>query len=186
VPALKPPARIVGDGVVLRDLRDDDAAAYAAAFVDDPELAALIGAEQGADENRVREALAREPRLRAKGSWLEWAVADPDTDAFLGSICLHHVEWRHRRAELGYWLVPLARGRGAGRAALAAAVDWAFRSLELERLEIMTTPLNAAAIALPERLGFVREGLLRSRDFERGYRVDLVVLGLLRADWPPG
>ena len=43
---------------------------------------------------------------------------------------LHTVAWRHKRAEVGYWLVPDARGRGMGRTAVSLMVDWAFNGLE--------------------------------------------------------
>ena len=66
---------------------------------------------------------------------------------------LHTVAWRHRRAEIGYWLVPAARGRGVGRTAVSLLVEWAFETLELERIEITTTPDNGAARALAESLG---------------------------------
>ena len=55
---------------------------------------------------------------------------------------LHTLAWRHRRAEIGYWLVPAARGRGVGRTAVSLLVEWAFDELELERIEITTTPDN--------------------------------------------
>jgi RimJ/RimL family protein N-acetyltransferase len=46
-----------------------------------------------------------------------------------------------------------------------------------------TTPNNAGAAAVAERLGFVREGVLRRRNVERGRRVDLVWFGLLQEEW---
>jgi len=50
-------------------------------------------------------------------------------------------------------------------------------------IELTTTPDNAGAIALAERLGFVREGVLRRRVVERGRAVDIVWFGLLREEW---
>jgi RimJ/RimL family protein N-acetyltransferase len=46
-----------------------------------------------------------------------------------------------------------------------------------------TTPENPAVPALAQRLGFTQEGVLRSRNVERGQRVDLVWFGLLREEW---
>ena len=60
---------------------------------------------------------------------------------------------------------------------------WAFGALDLLRLEMTTTPDNAGAAAVAERLGFVREGVLRKRNIERARRVDLVCFGLLREEW---
>jgi RimJ/RimL family protein N-acetyltransferase len=46
-----------------------------------------------------------------------------------------------------------------------------------------TLPDNAGALALASALGFEREGVMRSRNFERGRRVDVVMLGVLRDEW---
>jgi ribosomal-protein-alanine N-acetyltransferase len=95
-------------------------------------------------------------------------------------VMLHTLDFKHERAEVGYWLVPAARGRGAGRAAVSLLVEWAFDRLRLARIEITTTPDNTAARALAASLGFVEEGVMTSRNLERGRRVDVVLLARLR------
>ena len=92
---------------------------------------------------------------------------------------LHTLAWRHKRAEIGYWLVPSARGQGVGRRRFAAG-RLGLRELELDRIEITTTPDNGAARALAASLGFTQEGVLLSRNLERGRRVDVVILARLR------
>ena len=174
------PASLARDGIVLRRLRGRDAGPYAAAFRDDPELGPAVGAEEDPTEMAVRRFIARQPSLRARGEFLGLAVTDATEKPFLGHVMLHSVAWRHRRAEIGYWLVPAARGRGTGRAAVALLVEWAFAELPLDRIEITTTPENAAARALARRLGFTEEGIMRARNHERGKPVDVVMLARLR------
>ena len=144
------------------------------------ELGAAIGADDDPTEIGVRRFIARQPGLRARGEFLGLAVTDLTKRPFLGQVMLHTVAWRHRRAEVGYWLVPAARGRGVGRAAVSLLVEWAFETLELERIEITTTPDNVAARALAESLGFREEGVMIARNLERGRRVDVVLLARLR------
>jgi GNAT superfamily N-acetyltransferase len=57
----------------------------------------------------------------------------------------------------GMWVDPGARGKGAGRALLSAAIDWA-RSRELERLELWVTEGNDSARRLYEVAGFTDTG----------------------------
>jgi RimJ/RimL family protein N-acetyltransferase len=180
MPSLPVPDGLAADGVALRRLRARDAGAFAAAFKEDPKLGVWIGAEEDPTEISVRRFIARQPALRARGEFLGLAVTDATRKPFLGHVMLHTVAWHHKRAEIGYWLVPAARGRGAGRAAVALLVDWAFAALDLERLEITTTPENRAARALAESLGFAEEGIMRARNQERGRRVDVVMLARLR------
>ena len=57
----------------------------------------------------------------------------------------------------GMWVDPDARGRGAGRALLDAAIAWA-RSRALDRLELWVTQGNSPAVRLYERAGFADTG----------------------------
>jgi RimJ/RimL family protein N-acetyltransferase len=166
MPRLPLPDGLAGDGVVLRRLRGRDARPFAAAFGEDPRLAERMDLERQPSEGSVRRFIARQPRLRARGDHLALAVSDGPRGPFLGLVMLHSIAWRDRRAELGCWLVPAARGRGLGRAAVGLLADWA-----LDRLEATTTPDNAPAIALARALGF--------EPVEHG-RVDVVMLARLR------
>lgn len=180
MPSLPVPDGLAQDGVVLRRLRARDAGAFAAAFKDDPLLGAAIGAEEDPTEISVRRFIARQPALRSRGEFLGLAVTDATKRPFLGQVMLHTVSWRHRRAEVGYWLVAQARGRRVGATAVGLLVDWAFTALDLDRIEITTTADNAAARQLARRLGFAEEGIMRARNHERGSRVDVVMLARLR------
>jgi ribosomal-protein-alanine N-acetyltransferase len=174
------PAGLADDGVALRPLRADDAPAFAAAFADDPELGALVGFEEDPDEAWFRDSLDREQR-----PGFELAVTAGGSDALLGLVIVHHVEVDHGRAEIGFWLVREERGAGLGRRAVTLLVDWLFDHPWMRRLELTTTPANAGALALAQRLGFTREGVLRQRVVERGQAVDIVWFGLLREEWAP-
>jgi len=170
------PERLERDGVALRRLRAGDAPAFAAAFRDDPDLGRLLGMEEDPGEDWVR--------ARAEEGWPSaLAVAGPE-DGFAGLVLLHSLDEHHRRAEVGFWLVPAARGAGRGSRAVAVVVGWAFAELDLLRVEMTTTPDNAAVFALARRLGFTQEGVLRRRNVERGQRVDVVWFGVLREEWP--
>ena len=179
---MDPPALLTDDaGVRLRPLREDDAPAFAAAFADDPQLGVLVGFEEDPDEASVRSRLER-PDERPG---FELVVTAGGTDELRGVVVVHRIEERHGRAEVGFWLVRDARRAGLGRRAVALVVDWLFAHPWVRRVEISTTPENAGAMALAERLGFTYEGTLRQRDVERGTPVDIVWFGLLRDEWPP-
>jgi RimJ/RimL family protein N-acetyltransferase len=174
--------RIEGPGFVLRPERAADAPAMAQAFADDPGLAVDWGVEQPPDEPLARRWLTEHAQLWANGEGCHLAVADPATDVLLGGVNFHHIELAHRRAEVGFWLAPGARGRGIGSAAVEAACRWAFERWSLVRIEMTTLPDNEASLGLARKLGFQREGVMRSRNFERGEHVDLVLLSLLAGE----
>jgi ribosomal-protein-serine acetyltransferase len=182
---LEPPPLRDGD-LVLRPLHEGDAEAYSGAFVEDPDLARLLGFEELPTPDGVRASLTGIEEARREGRRLVLAVADVATDAFLGELVLHSFAWRHDRTEVAFWLVPGARGRGIAHRSVSLLLDWAFAELAIVRVEITTLPDNAPTRALARRLGFTEEGTMRRRNFERGVRVDVVMYGLLREDWRAG
>jgi len=172
-----------GERVILRPLRSEDAYGYAAAFVNDPDLGRLLGIEQDPDEQVVRGIVERQAESAEEGKGIELAIADPVSREFWGSLLVHQVNWHHRRCEVGFWLVPDQRRRGIATRAVSVAVSWVFTDLDMVRVEMNTTPENPSVPALARRLGFVQEGIQRSRNLERGQRVDLIWFGLLRDEW---
>jgi putative acetyltransferase len=103
----------------------------------------------------------------------------------IGWASLHPAEQRRRAhaASIGMGVHDAYAGRGAGRALLAALLEQADRWLNFSRIELTVWSDNARAIALYERAGFAREGVLRSYAFRDGAYVDALTMARLR---PPG
>jgi ribosomal-protein-serine acetyltransferase len=84
-----------------------------------------------------------------------------------------------RNAMIGYWLAEEHVGRGLITRAVSVLIDHAFGEWELHRVEIRAAADNARSRAIPERLGFQQEGVLREAELVGGEYQDLVVYGLL-------
>lgn len=122
-------------------------------------------------------------RARRRGEELSFALVAPaDEDAVWGGGSLFDIHALDRRASIGYWLVPAARGRGVATHAVRLLAGWAFAGLRLARLELTCGPDNLASQRVAGRCGFHREGLLRSHTEHKGRRRDTVVFGLLRGE----
>ena len=104
----------------------------------------------------------RWPALRAAGSGAISSIRDAQTDAVLGYLPFFDVNVTHRRAELGYWLLPVGRGRGIATEAVALIVEWALGDFGLLRMQASTDVGNVASQRVLERAGFEPEGVLRS------------------------
>jgi RimJ/RimL family protein N-acetyltransferase len=106
-------------------------------------------------------------------------VSAADRDHLLGSISLMRFAWQHARAEVGYWLARDARGQGHVTRAVRLITAWGFRSLGLERIDLLAATENPASQRVAERCGFTREAVLRSYLEGKDGRQDMVAYGLL-------
>jgi len=86
----------------------------------------------------------------------------------------------NQSGHIGYWIAAPERGRGVCTRALRALSSWAFEELSLQRLELITDPDNLASQRVAEKVGFRREGILRSHLLHPdGRRRDSVMFSLL-------
>lgn len=100
-----------------------------------------------------------------------------------GVISYMSVNWQHRRTVLGYWLDIDHRGKGLMTCSVRALVDHALLAWELNRVEIRVAVGNRQSQAIPERLGFRKEAMLRQAELVNGCYLDTFVYAMLAADW---
>lgn len=74
-------------------------------------------------------------------------------------------------------------GKGYGSDALNLLLRFAFRELNLHRVNLGVFGYNPRAIRAYEKLGFVHEGRQRSAMRRGGQRWDEVFMGILRTEW---
>jgi RimJ/RimL family protein N-acetyltransferase len=108
------------------------------------------------------------------------AITEAASAERLGAVGLMVTDPLSGVGELSYYLAVGARGRGAASRAASLLAAWAEEELGLARLELHVLAGNDASLRLAERLGFEREGVLRSRELHRGARHDVVLLARLR------
>jgi ribosomal-protein-serine acetyltransferase len=100
-----------------------------------------------------------------------------------GVTGLPHIDWANRKSEIGYWLGQEFQGEGIMTRCIRTLINYLFESLELNRVEIHTAVENKRSQAIPERLGFFQEGIIRDGEWLYDHYVDMVIYGLLRRDW---
>lgn len=100
-----------------------------------------------------------------------------------GNVGYNSINWQDRKTEIGYWLAASFRGKGLMTKACRALTDHAFDELNLNRVEIHCATENRRSRAIPERLGFKREGILRQAEWVHDHFNDLVVYSMLAREW---
>jgi len=89
----------------------------------------------------------------------------------------------NRSTSIGYWLGERFQGSGVMTKSCKALIEYAFRELKLNRVEIRCAEKNLRSRAIPERLGFVNEGMIREAEWLYDHFVDHVVYGVLAREW---
>ncbi|MFD8421082.1 GNAT family N-acetyltransferase [Streptomyces sp. NPDC059466] len=118
----------------------------------------------------------------AGGSGFPFVIARRSDGRPVGNVGLWLRDLGQGRASLGYWIAKSARGQGAAAAALRAVTVWALQDQRIARLELHVEPWNTASIRTAERVGFRREGLLRSWQQVGEERRDMFMYAMVDGD----
>jgi RimJ/RimL family protein N-acetyltransferase len=179
---IKLPGEPLIDGpTALRPWRDSDQTALVTACRD-PEIARWTRVPIDYGPSDAKAYLLQRWDMLSAGVAAPFAiVASPDGE-LLGSVSLLRIACEHRRAEVGYWLAREARGRGHATRAVALICDWAFGTLEIERIDLLAAVENLPSQSVAKRTGFTPEAILRSYARGPDTRLDMVCFGRLSTD----
>lgn len=133
-------------------------------------------------EEDVRAFVVDACRKAAEGASVQFAIVEAGRIA--GVIGFHEIDRPHAQVGIGYWVAEDRQGRGLVTSAVQTLVKMAFVQLGLNRVEIHVATENARSRAIPERLGFRHEGLLRQAERLYDRFMDLDAYSLIAADWP--
>ncbi len=176
------PVRLdLGEGAELRRFTVDDAD--------------MIFAVVDANRARLREWLPWIDPMKSSDeerAWLTMVLADEGgmegygifVEGTLAGGAGFRIEPFHVMGEIGYWIAAEHEGRGLVTRACRALIDYAFGEAGIHRVVIRAAPGNVRSRAIPERLGFTEEGVMREEGLAAGGFHDLVVYGLLENEWP--
>ncbi|MEK4026372.1 MULTISPECIES: GNAT family N-acetyltransferase [Sporosarcina] len=123
-------------------------------------------------------------------AWLEQFAAEDGFQAgilFNGNLAgmagFHSVNQANKQTSIGYWLAEPYQGNGIMTEVVRSLLDYAFDEYVLHRVEIRCGTGNEKSRAIPERLGFIEEGVLRDAEFLYDHYHDIIVYSMLNEDW---
>jgi len=101
----------------------------------------------------------------------------------VGEIYLNDLDLQNKRAELGYSLSRVHWGNGLIPEAARAVMGWAFDTFNLNKIYSICDPRNERSLRVLEKLGMIKEGVLRNHIIWQGEVRDLSYYGILRHEW---
>jgi len=171
---------IRADGIVLRLPTLDDVALVDRAFGDEDiagraNLPPWTAAEvEEFVEVRLRDSVEA-------GAMIPMIIRSADTGDVLGGASIQNIDLLRSIADVGYWLLPEARGRGVATRTARAVAEFGF-SLGVHRIQAYVNVGNVDSERVLERVGFTREGVLRSMPRPGRSRVDQTLFSLLQGE----
>jgi RimJ/RimL family protein N-acetyltransferase len=137
------------------------------------------------ERERAERFIATCRQMAEEGSGARLAVERAFDGAFIGWCALNRWNPGYHSATLGYCFDDVAWGHGYATEAAVALLQWAFDTLDLNRVQAETDTRNAASARVLEKLNFKREGTLREDCVVNGEVSDSWVYGLIRREWRP-
>lgn len=101
----------------------------------------------------------------------------------VGCISLNHIDWFNYQTSIGYFLGEGFQGNGIMVRSTFALIHYTFHELKLHRIEISCGEHNWKSRAIPEKIGFIREGVLREGERLNNRFHNLIVYSMLAHEW---
>lgn len=118
-------------------------------------------------------------QLEVGGTGLAWKIIEKSTGEKAGVIAVYAYKSEHKKAEVGFWLLPKFWSRGYAAEALHAVMEYWKKEKGLHRMEAFVEEGNGASSKLLERSGFQHEGTMRDGEIKNGKFISLHIYALI-------
>ena len=115
-----------------------------------------------------------------------FAMFDKKENRYVGCTRYANISFRDKRLEIGWtWIDPLLQGSGINKHNKYLMLQFAFEKLHLNRVELKTAGTNLKSQRAMEKIGAVREGVLRKHSInDIGVIRDTVYYSFINDEWP--
>ncbi|KOP84162.1 GNAT family N-acetyltransferase [Cytobacillus solani] len=167
------------DRLLLREIRLSDAPNMYSYFSKD-EVTEYYDLESFTSEKQAEDLIHRFHQRYSERKQIRWAITLKDNDQLIGTCGFHAIEEEHYKAEIGYELHPNFWGQGIMTEVITAVIHYGFNNMLLNRIEAFYDPRNGSSGRVLEKNGFIFEGVLKKRYFEKGKFVDAAISAILK------
>lgn len=101
----------------------------------------------------------------------------------VGRIGLHHLNRHNKLGAIGYWIDQKKNGKGIVVKSCKRLITYGFEELGLNRIEIKAAVENLKSQAIPQKLNFKKEGILRQAEYVNEKYLDLTLYSLLKDEY---
>lgn len=172
------------EAVMLRSLEPSDLNHLLPFSLYEPEIwsfSLLSGAGKENLEKYIQQAIT----ARKEKKEMPFVVIDKRTNGYAGSTRFYDIQETNKTLQLGFtWYGKKFQGTGLNKHCKFLLLDYAFNTLQMERVEFRADNRNLKSIAAMKSIGCTVEGILRSHGFTpQGTRRDSIILSILKSEW---
>lgn len=113
----------------------------------------------------------------------QFGIEDKETGKIIGMIGLMNLDFKAKKAEVGYWVGKKYWGKGIAKEALKLILKYAFKDLKLNRVYAKVASMNVPSCKLLKKCNFKLEGRLRKDGKFKGKWDDLLIFGILKEEY---
>lgn len=168
-----------GEQIYLRILEEFDVNDHYVKWLNDYEVTKFT-------ESRFKphtiESLKSEIGSMINNNNITFAIVEKEKNKHIGNIKLGNINWIHRYAEIGliigekdYW------GKGIAREAIGLVVDYAFKGINLRKLNAGIYINNVGSIKAFQKCGFKQAFIEKEKYFFEGKYIDSITLEIFNA-----
>mgnify|MGYP001133751685 CR=1 FL=1 len=121
----------------------------------------------------TKEQIAWFADLEKDGTGIWFAVCSSDNKTFYGAGGLNSLNKKHKKAEIGFWLMPEFWGQGIMKEAMPLICDYGFYELGLHRIEGFVESDNLNCKNAMAKLDFQHEGTMKDCEIKNGKYISL-------------
>ena len=113
------------------------------------------------------------------GTGGSWKIVDKATGEKIGVVAYYFHKPEHKKAEVGFWILPQYWNKGVATETLKAMIEYCQQQKHIHRLEAFVEEGNIASSKVLEKVGFGYEGMMRECEIKNRKFVSLHIYGLI-------
>ncbi len=146
----------------------------------DPDVTKFMNITNFTHEEQAKEMIDFINQLAMEHKAIRLTIIEKESNEIIGSCGFNSFDVENATAEIGYDLAKAYWGNGYAPECISALVDYAFTTLNINKIEAKVEPGNINSIKVVEKLHFTFEGTRQEYDESKDSFYDINVYSLLK------
>lgn len=148
----------------------------------DPDVTKFMNNSRFTHETQAKEMIELFEEMAQANKAIRFSMIELKSYEIIGTCGFNFIDFENSKAEIGYDIAKDYWGMGYAPEGIRALLNYAFKTLELNRIEAKVEPENVNSIKVLQKLNFTFEGTLRQYEKSKGNFIDINIYSLLKTD----